>query len=295
MCVADMDYELGALDRAEATYRALAHEIASTFSDEHPLLGGIYNGLGAVAFARGNASAAEQSWREALRLTRAVRGERDRRIVALLANISSALDRQGQVGEGRRLLEEAIDIAREVHGPRHPIVSGLLSNLAASYLEAQEPAAARPWLERASAALPDEEKYLLSRASLAGNLGLSYLPDDPDAARPHFQRAIDLAREAVGEDDERVAFHLVELAECEILAERPEEALPLLRRAEAIYGETAPAGRRARLLFRKSQAVFFAEGEDARAEALRLAARARALAGEPSEPDLEAWIAHLGG
>jgi tetratricopeptide (TPR) repeat protein/tRNA A-37 threonylcarbamoyl transferase component Bud32 len=301
MCVADMHVQLGELDRAEAIYRALADEIANTFSDEHPMLGGIMNGLGAVALERGDAPAAEQHWQEALRLTRATRGERDPRIVGILANVSSALERQGQVGEGRRLLHDAIDLGRELHGPRHAIVSALLSNLAASYLENDEPQAARPWLEQASAALPDDETYLLSRASIAGNLGLSYLPDDPQEARPHLQRAIDLATEAVGADHEEVAFHLVELAECELLAERPRLALPLLRRAEAIYdagGETA-ASRRARVAFRQSQAVFFAEdGEDPRGEARRLAARARALDREQpapvAHPELEAWIAFLG-
>ena len=302
MCVADMEVQLGDLDRAHGIYEGLVHRVEEHFGDKHPLLGGLYNGLGAVALERDDPAAAERAWRQALRVTEATRGDRDVRTIGLRANLSTALYRQGREDEGRQLLMDAIDVARGTLGPLHPTLAGLLSNLAAEYLEAGDHAAARPWLEQAAAALPQDEQYRLSRADISGNLGLSYLPDDPGAARPHLRRAVDLTVEAVGEKDERVAFQLIALAECELIDEQPKEALTLLRRAEVIYAtsERTPAARHARLQFRLSQAVFFAkEGAKPRAEATALALRATELNAESGfvvpRPELEAWVEFLRG
>jgi len=302
LCVADMASRLGEADAAAAAYASVRDEVEARFGPTHPMIATALQGEGKLAFDRRDLDGAERAWTHALAIVEAVHGSNDERSAGLLANLAVVAGAKGRPQDERAWLQRALAAMTAVHGPRHPDVAQIHNLIGASHLEAQEFATARTWFERAIEALGDRAELDETRALLLGNIGMTFVGEQrPDEARPWIVRGLELTRRALGERHPKVAFQLIELAECDLMAERFADAADSLREAATIHDadpQTSPM-RRARLELRLSQALHGSGGP--RRDVLEHADRARELLATAQgdtamqREEVDAWSNELRG
>jgi tetratricopeptide (TPR) repeat protein len=163
-----------------------------------------------------------------------VRGDADdalRRLSALPIDAMSELDRRaawmamgvalravGRDAEASATWTRLLGLVEAMRGADHPDVAAVLNNLALVHLDAGDPAAARPLLQRAEAIVtagPDAERDPM-RATLATNLGwTARLEHRHDEARTQLERALAIGRATRGDRHPAQAYALDQLGALE--------------------------------------------------------------------------------
>ncbi|MBX7080774.1 MAG: serine/threonine-protein kinase [Nannocystaceae bacterium] len=298
LCTADVLAQLGEFERAVERYDALRRDVVATMGPRHPTIVAIDQGLGAVAFARGDLDTGRERGAAALALAEQIWGREHARLAPILANLAAAEAEQGAWADATAKLERAYAITLARYGPR-----GAQSARAAAMLGQHEFArgradAAVAWFRRGLDALNDAPSVPDTRAGLSHGLGVALLQlGQTEAAREALARAVELTREALGDHDPRVAYRLVDLAWAEIDSGHPELAEHFAREAEEIerrQPESIVDGGRVELVL--SRAIHDRGGdlEQVRALAERAATRAaQANAAADFQQDIAAWRAAL--
>ncbi|MEM1180948.1 MAG: serine/threonine-protein kinase, partial [Acidobacteriota bacterium] len=168
----------GRLDESDAVHgESLELRRAMRPADEW-LVAQSTNELGLVAWARGDAIAAEALHRETLARRRTViaeRGDPSLDLTSSLNNLALALRDQGRADEALPLLEELLVRRRERHGEPHSRVATALGNLALVYSSLGRQAEAEPLFLEALAQVrqlfgDDHPKMASALLNVAGNL-----------------------------------------------------------------------------------------------------------------------------
>ncbi|WP_420642519.1 tetratricopeptide repeat protein [Candidatus Leptofilum sp.] len=186
---------------AAATGFALNLKVAST------LTASLLNHMGQFLDDRGQYTAAEINYKDALALCEEVLGPEHIYTAVCLNNIGNLLRAVGKYEVARPYLERALKISVEVLGPDHPTVAIRLNNLAALFQTVGEWEAARPILERALSILEKnlsaDHPYL---AVLNNNLGhLLQTMGEYGAALVYLERALAISERVLGPDHPQVA------------------------------------------------------------------------------------------
>jgi tetratricopeptide (TPR) repeat protein len=198
--------------------------------EDAPQAARMFQVLGAVAFNRGDPTAAESSYQNGLRQAEAAGLETER--CALQANLASVFLVRGEVEPARSLLDQALHLARRLGDVRRE--ASILMNLGVAAAQAGDHDQARRAFEE-SLELSQRTGSWEQRMFLLVNLG-ALASDEGDAplARARFEEALDLARR-IGDRVRtclllgNLGATLIQLGEDEAAAESLEEGIELAR------------------------------------------------------------------
>ena len=135
-----------------------------------------------------------------------------------------------------RSYEEALALHRRSLGAKHHRTVSNMNLLASDYLMLSDPLSAQALLEEA---LPiGRELYpndIQTARTLEGLANVLMRQDKPDGAMPLAEEALVIALKVAGEDSLDAALAFSTVAEVHRSGGRPERALPLYRKARALY------------------------------------------------------------
>src|SRR5262245_8865573 len=248
---AQIAQHFAAYDRAESLYRESLEIRESVFGPSHADVAWSLNGIGGVAYDRGDFGKAEEAYRRALAIQRAMLGDDAPDVALTLSHLASALGRVGRDGEAEPMMVEAVRIQERAFGPVHAEVASALHHLASLY-------GRQRLLDRAAELL---ERTHEIRQQLFGpthnnvaigfrNLGLTYsLAGDYARADTTLQRALQLDQANLGPNHTAVIWDLNTIGGLERRRKRLDEAnraYSLAReRAETSIGTKHPEYERA--------------------------------------------------
>ena len=158
-----------------------------------------------------------------------------------LVELARALKDRGEQEESEPLLHQALAIFRRSFPPEHPAVTTTLELLADVYrLEGSKAEALTLYQQvyeiRSRTLEPDNPQLAFSLLRVGLSQGEA---DDPSAAEPQLQRAVEILRQAYPPGDWRIAYAESEWAGVLLALGRGEEAKSLLRGALVAF-EGAP-------------------------------------------------------
>ena len=197
------------------------------------------NESGVKAAARGDYTEAERLYTEALTKWRAAGPEYRAHAATTMFNLSQVFCSEGRWREGRPLLEQALGLYRQTLGLRNnrtletlnvlgsvDMVMGEFDRSAAAFLEA----------------LPVERGFFPNDLQLVRTLGglssLRMREGKLDEALAEGEEALALSVKNLGEDNTETATLYANVAGIHRRAGHAERALPLIRKAHAIYDKT---------------------------------------------------------
>lgn len=195
-----------------------------------------WNDRGLAASARGDYVEAERLLGESVRLWEAMGPRYQAHLAITMMNLAEALCGQGKWKDGASLLTTALDKSRASLGAEHIRSVSAMNFLASAdlVLGELEPAAALY-----TKALDIERRLYPGTAELAATLmGLSSYHarlNHLDAALPPAEESLEVSLRANGEDSIDTAMAYANVAQIHAFSRRFARALPLFRKAEAIY------------------------------------------------------------
>jgi tetratricopeptide (TPR) repeat protein len=184
----------------------------------------------------GNNLEAERLYREALEIWRSLGPAYEAHTAATLLNLAVAMTDDGQRPAAVKISEEALVLHRRSLGTRHHRTLSNMNLLASNYLMLGDP-------DRAEAlygeALPIERELYPRDIQTARTLeGLTYglvRRRQAQAALPLAEEALDIALQSAGENSMDTALAYSSVAEVHRAMGSGERALPLYRKARALY------------------------------------------------------------
>jgi len=209
-------------------------------------LAGALNDLARLRSRLGQTAAAESLSREALEISRRVRGGDDHDVANVMSRLAEILRQAGGYSEAESLFREAVEIERRVLGPRHPGLAYTLSNWAVALEEMGRSEEAerchREALDLLRGALGDEHpEVVVSMGNLATALQDRGKFDEALALR---RRVLETTRRIRGPGHYDVPSSLNNLGSLYRLMHRYPEAEAAFREAIAgfrsIFGEAHP-------------------------------------------------------
>lgn len=208
-------------------------------TDQSPEAGNTQNDVGIVYVKLRQLSKAEDAFNASLKIKRKKYKQNLASIALVLSNLGELYRQQGKWKEAEELHRQAITDKENELGPDHPSLVTSLNNLAIVLRETKRGDESVPFLERAIAigeaaakADPDERP---NYATALHNFGDYYSNKrDFDKARPLYEKALKLRREALGNDHPWVAETLNNLANMLVSQDKAAEALPLFDEAITI-------------------------------------------------------------
>ena len=191
------------------------------------------NGLGVLAYHRGDFASARKHFEDAIAMQIDVLGENNDTVANTYNHLGAILDEQGRYKEAQGYFERALRIHLEIYGDKHPFPTRSMDNLALSLQAQGLTERSRDMhirvLEIRRAALGERHPGV---ALAHNNLGWDYMGlAQHEEAAEHFQRALSIFVEALGEEHPRVAMAAESLAEAEHARERYAASEVLHRRA----------------------------------------------------------------
>ena len=197
------------------------------------------NNQGNQLSEKGDYFASERLYREAIAIWRSLGPAYEAHLAGSLLNLGVALS-----GEGKRIdasinYEEALGLHRRSLGDKHHRTISNMNLLASSYLMLGNPERSEALLQEA---LPVERELYPSDIQTARTLeGISSALVRRGLARdalPQAEEALAIALKAAGEESVDAALAYANVAEAHRCSAHAERALPLFRKARAIYEKT---------------------------------------------------------
>lgn len=201
-----------------------------------PREGFVLNQRAVQADESGDVAAAERLYRSAIEVWRSLGPSYDAHRATTLVNLGETLLEQGRWNEARQIAEEALPLNRRSLGDTHLRTIGNL-NLAGSIalLQGDTTRAESCFNE----ALPVERKLYPASLELAHTLNriavLHTQEHDLEGGLSAAEEALEIAIKTEGDDGMEAAMEYGTVATIHRLAGRPERAIPLFRKARAIY------------------------------------------------------------
>ncbi|HKE27828.1 MAG TPA: tetratricopeptide repeat protein [Bryobacteraceae bacterium] len=200
-----------------------------------------WNERGIKAQQDGNLPEAEHDYQMALSLWRALGPAYRAHAATTLYNLAQAIIGQGRWRESAPLLEESVDLGRATLGIGDPRTLASLNTLGRVYMVTGE-------FDRSSAAFLEalriEREKFANTVELAQTLGslasLRTRENKLDEALALADEALAAAIRAAGDNAADTAMMYAVVATVHQRAGRPERAIPLYRKARAIYDRTLP-------------------------------------------------------
>lgn len=198
-----------------------------------------WNERGVAAAARGDAAEAEKDYNAALAIWRALGPDFQPHAATTLYNLGQALLGEGRWTDSIPVFEESLNLGRRTLGIRNSRTLNTLNALGRAYMVTGNfDQAAACFLE----ALPIERELFPNGLELAQTLGslaiLRTREDRTDEALPLGDEALSIAIRSLGDDAADTGTMYAIVAEIHQRARRPERAIPLFRKARAIYDRT---------------------------------------------------------
>jgi tetratricopeptide (TPR) repeat protein len=194
------------------------------------------NDRGLQAAARGDQVAAEQFYRQAIQVWRAMGPDYRAHLGTTENNLGQALCAQGRRGEALPVLEDAVQLLRATAGVRHINTLIAMNYLASVQLMMGDAPHAESLFREA---LPVEREIYPKDAQLALTLGgLSSIlgrEDKTAEALPLAEEALNISLAAKGEQSLQAALAYANVASIHKRAQRYDRASPLYRKALSIY------------------------------------------------------------
>lgn len=194
------------------------------------------NTQGNRAAEASNYSEAEGLYQESIRIWRSLGPDFEGHLAGSLLNFGVALSGDGQRPAASKILEEALALHRKMLGNNHHRTVANMNLLASNYLMLGNPERAELLLQEA---LPIEREFYPEDIQTARTLeGLSSLMLRRDQARealPLSEEALRIAIRTTGEESVDTALAYTSVGEAHRFNGSNERALPLLRKARALY------------------------------------------------------------
>jgi tetratricopeptide (TPR) repeat protein/transcriptional regulator with XRE-family HTH domain len=224
---------------------------------------------------RGQFSAAEPLYYQALQLQEQLSGSEHPDVASLLCKLAELYRDQGKYEESISLCQRALHIQEQVLGPEHPEVTWPLHGLALLYNDKGRYAEAEQLFERVlrirEQALGGEHPDSVYPLN---NLAVLYFNQDKYAeAEPLLKRAIHIQEQALGQEHFHLAFPLANLAIAYYEQGKYSEVEPLLQRALRLQEQTlGPEHPQLAFNLNNLAALYYYQGKYAEAEPLFLRA-----------------------
>lgn len=204
--------KLGLYDSGEQQLETAIRLIRDSVDARHQVAAYLQE-LGSLRLDRGDLNGAEELYREALDLRRAI-GDRTATAGVLMLLAAATIYSKRDFPTGVAMFEEALVIQRDEHGPRHPTVAATQCNLGITLKEMGEFERAEGMLRTSLATYrelhgDDDPVVATTMLNLAECLRSG---GDADAARPLFEQALLVLRRTGGNQHPHVAHALDNLA-----------------------------------------------------------------------------------
>ena len=210
----------------------------------------------------------ERLYREAVALWRSLGPDYEGHLAGTLLNLGVALSGDGKRGEAAKVYEEALALHRRSLGAKHHRTVSNMNLLASDYLMLGDPERAVALFQEA---LPIERELYPEDIQLARTLeGLSNAMIRRGLAKeaiPQAEEALSIAIKAAGEESMDTALAYSNVGEAHRSFGKPERALPLFRKARAIYERAlGPEHPRVAALLSQEGLILMQDGKLALAE-----------------------------
>lgn len=210
----------------------------------------------------------ERLYREAIAIWRSLGVAFEGHLAGSLLNLGVVLSGDGKRAEAAKAYEEALVLHRRSLGARNHRTVSNMNLLASNYLMLGSPERAAALLQEA---LPIERELYPDDIQTARTLeGLSNAMIREGRAKealPQAEEALTIAIKAAGEDSMDAALAYSNVGEVHRATGRPERALPLYRKARAIYeGSLGPEHPRVAALLSQEGLILMEDGKLSLAE-----------------------------
>jgi len=191
---AQLEVISGQLDEAQRSFTQALEFRRELLGDEHVVVAGSYQNLGALASQRGDYEAARAHHRTTMAIYRERLGPDHPRFARALANLANVADREGDRSGANKQRTRALEILERALGPDHPEIAQLLLSVGRGQL----------------------------------------ITGDFPQAHATFSRAVDIFERAFGPDNAKVGRALLRLGLTASMSGNPAEGVTLIERALTI-------------------------------------------------------------
>lgn len=193
---------MGMLDEAKKEYEISLDIVRTLFGDKNIDEARAFINIGAIYYSKGDFGRAAEFFRRSTEIYRSLTGDFGRDIGASLNNLAGSQLMLGNLNKSAEYFEEAQRLKEESLGYDHPETAIGYSNLAAIYTLNNDFRAARENIERSidvrEAVYGPDHPNLIEPLISLGNLYNNFLKQY-DEARIHYQSALDIANDRLGE------------------------------------------------------------------------------------------------
>ena len=234
----------GDLERASALIHQAIDTLTKVRGPDNPAMGPAWNELGILERDLGNHQASIDAYEHALTLYRKAYGEDDTRTLGTESNLAEVLVMNDRGEEAEPLLVDCIAKARKLQDGPTRLLANSLDMLSEVHIDAKR------FAEGAALAAEADAMYATIvgkrhnyRAFALVHLGKARLGlEDGPGALAAFNEALDLRREAFGNEHKDTANSLWNLGDAEVRLGDPAAGEKYLREALAIRLRVLPAG-----------------------------------------------------
>ena len=226
--------DLNRPDEAEPLIREALALDRQIFGENHSYVAAGLNNLATVLRRQGEFDEAVQVFRQTLAMNRAIFGPEHIRVALNLNNLAGVLHIKGDVAAAAPLFRDARSLFRRLVGEEHPSYWAASFNLARALRENDQAAEAEQILRTLSSKIENNQAqrplYINAQVSLGRVLTERGRPQE---ARTVLERALEMARQQFGSDNNRLGEPLLALGKCLVALGQRQKAEPLLREASA--------------------------------------------------------------
>ncbi len=180
---------------------------------------------------------AEQSYKNALKISKEQLGDRHPDTASSLNNLALLYRSRGQYAAAEPLYVEALEICKTELGDRHPATATSLNNLALLYESQGQYAAAEPLYVEALEICKTElgDRHSVTATSLNNLAGLYRSQGRYAAAEPLYVEALEISKTELGDRHPDTAGSLFNFAALYYQTQRHQQALSYIQQALDIY------------------------------------------------------------
>lgn len=230
--LAELWFTSGDYGRAGTAFEQILALRRSSLGEDHPKVAISLSDVAAVYQAQGDTTTAIQFYSQALEVQRRGLGDQHFSVAQSLYNLATVHGNLSQWEEAQNLLQESMEITRQVFGDEHPWVADCLQELGHAYrylgdLDAAEASFRRSLELRRQAWGPEHPLVAQSLLSLAALTAKK----DPERGLDLYREILASQESTLTADDFRLSYTLTPLGRLLVRLEKPQLAVPHLRRA----------------------------------------------------------------
>lgn len=215
---------------------ALLVAILSTPPGPLPQRGKDLNEIGLKAVARGDYAAGVAAMSESLKIWQALGHNFQPHAVIESLNLGDALCAEGKWDEGSKLFDQALDLSRHALGANHLLTVTSRNRIANVFLLQGQLERAEPIYIEALAIERQLYPHDIQTAHTLAGLGALHSREaKPDVALAEAEESLEITLREAGENSTEAGMAYANVAQLHNLAGRLDRALPLWRKARAIF------------------------------------------------------------